>query len=173
MRNNLHKAVFFDRDEVLNVDTGYPHRVDECQMISGADYALKMVNDCGYRAYIVTNQGGIGLELYTEADMDEFNKELQRQLGAQGGIISGIAFCPHHPNSPDARMRKCECRKPKPGMLFAIAKQYQVDLNESIMIGDRQTDIDAAETAGCTGYLFTGGDLFEFIQPVMDKLCHD
>ncbi len=170
MTDLLHKAVIFDRDEVLNIDIGYPHRVEDCKIIPGADLALKLVNDRGYKAYIATNQGGIALGYYDENAMHKFNEELKRQLGAAGGVISGVAFCPHHPRSPNPALHDCACRKPKPGMLLALAEQYHIDLKASLMIGDRVTDVEAGEAAGCTGHLFTGGNLFDFLTPIMDEL---
>jgi D-glycero-D-manno-heptose 1,7-bisphosphate phosphatase len=165
----LNKAIFFDRDGVLNVDTGYPHRIEDCQMITGADKALRLVNDCGYLAFIVTNQGGIALGLYDHADLDTFNTLLLRHLTAEGGIITDIAYCPHHPQSENPALRECSCRKPKPGMLTELAKKHNIDLGASIMIGDRDIDITAAEAAGCRGYLFENTDLYVFIKPLLDR----
>ena len=170
MNEFRHKAVIFDRDEVLNVDIGYPHRIEDCHMMPGADHALKLVNDHGYKAYIATNQGGIALGYYDEAGMMAFNHALLQKLTAQGGVISGIAFCPHHPKAPNPTLHDCDCRKPKPGMLFDLAARYHIALEDSLMIGDRSTDIAAGEAAGCTSYLFKGGNLYDFLKPVMDDL---
>lgn len=169
METMTRKAVFFDRDGVLNIDTGYPHRIDDCEMINGADQALAFVNQSGFQAFIVTNQGGIGLGLYSEDAMTRFNDVLQEKLVSHGGVISDIAFCPHHPDAPDDRMRACTCRKPKPGMVSMLAEKHDINLGQSIMIGDRQTDIEAAEAAGCEGFLFEGGNLYDFIKPIMDR----
>ena len=163
------KAVFFDRDGVLNIDTGYPHRLQDCHMIDGADAALKYVNDRGYVAFIVTNQGGIALGLYDDHALHQFNEALLVKIGRQGGEILDIAHCPHHPKSEDESLQDCSCRKPKPGMLLMLAEKHGIDLSQSVMVGDRDTDIEAAHAAGCKGYLFTGGNLFNFIQTVMDQ----
>ena len=169
MSNNHKKAVFFDRDGVLNIDTGYPHRVEDCHMIDGADDALKFVNDHGYSAFIVTNQGGIGLGMYDEDALNSFNKTLLRFIEKKGGVISDIAHSPHHPNSEDEHLRGSEMRKPNPGMLLMLAEKYNIDLAHSFMIGDRETDMQAAAAAGCDGYLFEGGNLYDFIRDVMEK----
>jgi D-glycero-D-manno-heptose 1,7-bisphosphate phosphatase len=170
MGNDLNKAVFFDRDGVLNVDTGYPHRVEDCQMVTGADKALRLVNDLGYLAFIVTNQGGIALDLYDHADLDKFNTALLRHLTAGGGIITDIAHCPHHPESENPALRECSCRKPKPGMIIDLAEKHNINLDASILIGDRDKDIAAAKAAGCRGYLFKNTDLYAFIKPIMDDV---
>ena len=167
--NNLKKAVFFDRDGVLNIDTGYPHRIDECHMIDGADDALKLICDLGYMTFIVTNQGGIALGLYDDHAMHQFNSALLDKIGGKGGKIDEIAYCPHHPKSEDESMQECTCRKPKPGMLTTLATKHGIDFDQSFMIGDRDTDIEAANAAGCQGYLFEGGNLFAFIQTVLEE----
>lgn len=170
MRKIIRKAAFFDRDGVLNLDTGYPHRAQELCMVEGADQALKLVNACGFLAFIVTNQGGIGLGLYSSDDVENFNKILLKKISAQGGEITDIAFCPHHPKSPHSEMRECSCRKPKPGMITMLAERHHIDLTQSILVGDRDTDIEAARRAGCKGLLFAGGNLHQFIKPVMASL---
>lgn len=161
------KAVFFDRDGVLNIDTGYTHRLDDCVMINGADLALKMANDHGYQAFIVTNQGGIGLGYYTHADMDAFNTALCEKLSGHGGVITAIAASPHHPKAIDPALRESPMRKPNPGMLLKLADDHDIDLKASFMIGDRDTDIAAAHAAGCDGYLFDGDDLYQFMQMIL------
>ena len=173
MKPKHHKAVFFDRDGVLNVDTGYPHKTNDCILIPDAPLALKLVNDRGYHAYIVTNQGGIALGLYNENDMHEFNATLIQKLAEKGGEISDVAFCPHHPDAQNPELRDCQCRKPKPAMLLDLATRHNIDLAQSIMVGDRTTDIDAANAAGCKGFLFNQNNLYDFIKPIMENLDNE
>ena len=173
MGKTSQKAIFFDRDGVLNIDTGYPHKVEDCTMIDGADHAIKLVNDHGFKVFIVTNQGGIGLGLFDEAALHQFHDALLAKLTAQGGVITDIAFCPHHPKAVDAAMQDCLCRKPKPGMITTLAQRHGIEPQGSIMIGDRETDVAAGHAAGCDAYLFGGGSLYDFMKPIMDRQHKD
>ncbi len=162
---SLSKAVFFDRDGVLNIDSGYPHRPDELEMIVGGDVAIRMANDAGYKVFIVTNQGGIALGLYDVQAMHHFNHLLTEKLQSKGGVVDGIAYCPHHPDALNPDDRNCLCRKPSPKMIVDLAVSHQLDLSASLMIGDRDSDVMAGEAAGCTSFLFSGGRLDEFLKP--------
>lgn len=164
------RAVFFDRDGILNIDTGYTHRRDDLALIDGAPEAVRLANDLDYLAFIVTNQGGIALGLYQEEQMHDFNNQLIRIIKQQsGGVISDIAFCPHHPRSENSDLQNCDCRKPSPNMIISLAVRYNIDLSQSIMIGDRETDVQAGQAAGCQTILFTGGRLDQALKPLMSK----
>lgn len=138
-------------------------------MIDGADHALKLVNDHGFKAFIVTNQGGIGLGYFDEEAMHLFHDTLLGKLSAQGGMITDIAFCPDHPNAVDAAFQDCTMRKPNPGMITDLANRFGIDLNASIMIGDRETDIAAGHAAGCAAFLFSGGNLYDFMESILER----
>lgn len=161
------KGLFLDRDGVLNVDTGYTYRVDDLTMVEGADDAILMAHEAGYKIFIVTNQGGIGLGYYTAEMMHLFHDALIGQITAKGGVITEVAFCPHHPNAILPADQTCDCRKPSPGMIQRLAKAHHIDLAASIMIGDRQTDIDAGHAAGCKAFLFAQGRLDQFLKPLL------
>ncbi|MCE2516902.1 MAG: HAD family hydrolase [Alphaproteobacteria bacterium] len=163
----LHKALFLDRDGVLNVDTGYPHRVEDLVMIDGADRAVAMAHAAGYKVFIVTNQGGIALNYFTEEDMTAFHDHMVSIINKGGGVITDIAFCPHHPKSPDPGLRECDCRKPQPNMILDLARRHNIDLTRSLMVGDRESDIAAGQAAGCPAHLFEGGRLDDFISPLL------
>jgi D-glycero-D-manno-heptose 1,7-bisphosphate phosphatase len=163
-----HKALFLDRDGVLNVDTGYPHRLDDFTLIDGADDAVVMAHGQGYKVFIVTNQGGIALEYFDWRAMMAFQDKLLSALKAKGGIITDIAICPHHPEAKDPAMRYCECRKPSPKMILDLAQQHQIDLSRSIMVGDRDSDVEAGLAAQCQAFLFRGGRLDTFIAPLLE-----
>ena len=165
------KAVFFDRDGVLNIDHGYTHRVEDCALIDGAAEAVRMVNDHGYLAFVVTNQGGIALGLYSEADMQAFHQHLfQRIHDASGGVITDTRFCPHHPKSEDPSLQDCTCRKPSPKMILDLAQQHNIDLSQSVMIGDRDTDVEAGQSAGCQTVFFKGGRLDDALKPLISTI---
>lgn len=164
------RAVFFDRDGVLNVDDGYTHRIEDCVLIDGAADAVRMVNAHGYLAFVVTNQGGIALGLYSEKDLMAFNTYLFQMIhDAGGGVITDAAFCPHHPKSENPLMQQCNCRKPSPKMILDLAQKYNIDLAQSIMIGDRDTDVDAGQSAGCRTILFKAGRLDDALKPLMSE----
>ena len=164
------KAVFFDRDGVLNVDGGYTHRIEDCALIDGAADAVKLVNRHGYLAFVVTNQGGIALGLYTEDDLHVFNQTLFQKIhNASGGVITDAAFCPHHPKSENLLMQDCDCRKPSPKMILDLAQKHNIDLAQSIMIGDRDTDVEAGQSAGCRTILFNGGRLDDALKPLISE----
>ncbi|NJO67515.1 MAG: HAD family hydrolase [Rhodospirillales bacterium] len=156
-------AAFFDRDGVLNIDTGYTHRIEDLRLIEGAATAVRRFNDAGWRVFVVTNQGGVAHGYYDEAAVDAFHAELQRRLHVQQAIIDSFYHCPHHPEGSIAGYaRRCDCRKPRPGMILQAMADWPIDRDRSIMIGDRDTDIEAAVAAGLRGFLFPGGDLAAF-----------
>ena len=162
------RAVFFDRDGVLNVDHGYTHRIEDCALIPGAAEAVRMVNDHGYLAFVVTNQGGIALGYYGETDLHHFNEALFSMIHhASGGVITDTAFCPHHPKAENPDVQDCPCRKPSPQMIIRLAQQHHIDLSQSIMIGDRDSDVEAGIAAGCRSVLFTGGRLDDALKPLI------
>ena len=162
---SLRPAIFLDRDGVINVDHGYPHKPEDFAFMPDAETAIKHAHHQKLPIFIVTNQGGIGLGYFDIAAMRQFHDHMLAKIADAGGHITDIAFCPHHPRSPDPLMRDCDCRKPKPGMILDLAKRYQIDLSRSIMIGDRPTDMEAADSAGCHGLIYKGGSLL----PVMDS----
>ena len=161
------KGLFLDRDGVLNIDTGYTYLVDDLTMVEGADDAILMAHQAGYKIFIVTNQGGIGLGYYTADMMHLFHGALIDQLTAKGGTITEIAFCPHHPKAILPEHRTCDCRKPSPAMIQRLAKAHDIDLTASIMIGDRQSDVEAGHAAGCQAFLFAEGRLDQFLKPLL------
>ena len=163
-------AVFLDRDQTLNVDHGYTHLVDDFAWMPGAPAALALFHRHSIACFIVTNQGGIGREFYTVEQMHIFNDHLRAQASGAGGHITDIAHCPHHPDAPTSAMRTpCDCRKPAPGMLLELAAKWRIDLATSVMIGDRDSDVEAGRAAGCHAYLFDGADLSELAQQIIDR----
>ena len=154
MKPAIFPAIFFDRDNTLTRDEGYCYKVEDFQWMQGADEALRLCHQAGIAVFIVTNQGGIARGFFTEEQMHLFNDHLCQQAILAGGLITDIAFCPHHPQAIEAAMRHCQCRKPDIGMLTSIAAKWQIDLKRSIMIGDRDSDVLAGQKAGCHSYLY-------------------
>lgn len=136
------KALFLDRDGVVNVDAGYISLPKNIIFVDGIFEQCKSFNDSGYQIFIITNQSGIGRGLYTENDFHKLMRWMIERFEEKGCKISGYYFCPHLPDD------ECECRKPKPGMLLQAAKDYNINLAESVFIGDKDTDFMAAQVAG-------------------------
>lgn len=161
-------AIFLDRDNTLIHDNGYIFEVKKFAWIDGAIAALKRFHNANIPVFIVTNQGGIGRGIFSEDDMHQFNDHLIATARKANGFIADIAFCPHHPLSPNPAMAvACRCRKPEPGLLFDLAQKWHIDLAASVMIGDRDTDVEAGKRAGVHAYLFTQNNLDDLAAQVM------
>jgi len=161
-------AIFLDRDETLNQDRGYIYDPAEFAWMPGAAAALRRFHTAGLPVFVVTNQGGIGRGMFTEAAMHQFNNHLIDNARAAGGDITDIAFCPHHPLAPDPAMATpCRCRKPEPGLIIQLAEKWQIDLANSVMIGDRDSDVEAGQRAGMHSYLFDKTDLDNLAKQVL------
>lgn len=177
---NSQKAVFLDRDGTLNRYVGFLRSKDEFTLVEGAGEAVKKINQSGYLAIVVTNQPVVARGEVTLDELHEIHNKMETLLGAEGAYLDDIYFCPHHPDSgyegEIAELKiVCECRKPKPGMLYQAAKDYNIDLRQSWMIGDSNRDIEAGEAAGCRCILITEngagehGDVLRAVEAILDK----
>jgi D-glycero-D-manno-heptose 1,7-bisphosphate phosphatase len=157
--------VIFDRDGVLNVDTGYAYDPARLEWMPGAKAAVARVNAAGAVAVIATNQSGIGRGYYSEDQMNAFHAEMVRQLAAEGARIDAIYFAPHHEDAAEDRYRVADHpdRKPNPGMLLKALAEFGIAPGDAIMIGDKSSDMEAAARAGVAGFLYRGGDLDAFV----------
>ena len=135
---NMRPAVFFDRDGVLNQDKGYTYKIEEWVWIEGAINTIKRFNDANYWVFVVTNQSGVGRGLYTEEDVNQIHDHMRFELTEQGAKIDDIRYCPHH--------------------------TWSVDKENSLLIGDKETDLQAARNIQIKALFFEGGDLEEFVQ---------
>lgn len=162
------KAVFFDRDGVLNVDVDYLYKIEDLKWIDGALEAIVKLTKLDYKIFIVTNQSGIARGYYTVEQMEKLHKYMSKKIIELGGSVEKIYYCPHHPEGKIAEYTcVCNCRKPKPGMLLQAMAEYSIDKTKSFLIGDSKRDIEAAEAAGIKGYLFTGDNLNNFVDKIL------
>lgn len=158
---NTQKAVFLDRDGTINKYKGFMRDIDEFELIPGVAKAIKKINSSGYLCIVVTNQPVIARGEVTYEQLDEIHNKMETLLGLEGAYIDGLYYCPHHPHKgyegeiPELKI-ECDCRKPKPGMLLNAAKDFNIDLSRSYMVGDGENDIKAGNTAGCKTILING-----------------
>ncbi len=145
----LRKAAFLDRDGVINKDKAYVHRWEDFEFVPGAIEGMQKLQDAGYALVIVTNQSGLARGYYTEAQYQALTEALTQHLAGQGVMLDGVYHCPHHPKgSVPGLAVDCDCRKPAPGMLLQAARELGLSLPDSLLIGDKPSDIEAARAAG-------------------------
>jgi len=143
------KAAFLDRDGVINVDHGYVSSPEQFEFIDGVFDACRHLQQQGYLLIVVTNQSGIGRGYYNEQQFHALTDWMKAQFEAHGVTLTDVFFCPHHPvNATSPYQIDCDCRKPAPGMLLQAINKYQVDPNQSLMLGDKKADMQAAKAAG-------------------------
>ncbi len=164
-RGRRRPAAFFDRDGVINVDHGYTHKPEGLEWVEGAQAAIKRLNDAGFFVFVVTNQAGVAKGLYEESAIVSLHDWMANEMLAAGAAIDDWRYCPYHPEGTvEAYARAHPWRKPGPGMLEDLMEHWPVDRERSFLIGDRESDIQAAEAAGIPGFLFEGGNLERFLE---------
>lgn len=149
MLNN--KALFLDRDGVINVDHDYVYKPEDFEFIDGIFELCRYYQNLGFVIFVITNQSGISRGFYSEKDFEALTSWMIREFAKNGVEIKKVYHCPHHPEfSGD-----CSCRKPHPGMLLQAQKEYDIDLENSVLVGDKERDIEAGLNAGLSEtYLF-------------------
>lgn len=154
---NLHskqKAIFLDRDGTVNKHIGFLTKPEQFELLPNSEQAIKKINESGYLAIIITNQPVIARGDITDNELNEIHNKLETLLGFKGAYLDAIYYCPHHPDKGfEGEVKElkidCNCRKPKPGLIFQAAKDYNIDLNNSWFIGDSKSDIEAGKNANC------------------------
>ena len=168
----LRRAVFLDRDGVLNEDRAYLARVEDFVLLPGAAAAVAELNRAGWAVFVFTNQSGVARGLVNSEQLTAIHARLNAGIRSAGGELTAIYFCPHGPDSD------CDCRKPKPGMLQAAAREHAIDLSASVVIGDTPRDLAAGKAVGCRAILVLSGltrayDPGAFPDPRPDFVCAD
>lgn len=163
MKKNI--AVFLDRDGTINEEVGYLDSLDKLKIIHGAYEAIRLINESGMKAVVISNQAGVARGLFTEDFVKITNEHLQTALRQKGAYIDNFYYCPHHPTEGiGIYLQQCNCRKPLPGMLLQAAQDLNIDLTRSYLVGDRFRDMEAAKKAGVNGVLVKTGYGQDFLQ---------
>ena len=164
------RALFLDRDGVINVDHGYVGSLDRFEWTPGAREAVRYASEAGWLVFIVTNQSGVARGYFTEDAVRDLLDWIRAQCGAAGGKIDDVRYCPFHPEAAvEAYRQDSDWRKPAPGMLLDLMREWDLRPDRCVMIGDQPSDMAAAERAGIRGHLFPGGDLLAFVHSVLDE----
>jgi len=163
---NKQKAVFIDRDGTINKYVGFLRNIDDFELLPDVGKAIKRINDLGYLAIVVTNQPVIARGEVTVEQLQEIHFKMETLLGLEGAYIDAIYYCPHHPHKGfEGEITElkidCDCRKPKPGMILKAANDFNIELNESWMIGDGENDVLAGKAAGCKTVLIGNSDYMQ------------
>ncbi len=147
----MQKALFLDRDGVINVEKDYLYKIEDFEFIDGIIDLTKYYQDNGYKIFVVTNQSGIARNYYSEKDFSILSSWMITEFLKYGIEITKVYYCPHHPSVSG----ECSCRKPHAGMLLNAQKEFDIDLKNSVIIGDKERDIEAGLNAGLKEtYLF-------------------
>ena len=166
----MEKVIFLDRDGTINVEVDYLHKVEDFKFEEKADEAIKIFNDLGYKVIVVTNQSGIARGYYTEEDLNKLHKFMDEELEKIGAKVSAYYHCPHHPKGTlEQYVKECTCRKPNLGMFMDAKRDFDVDFENSIIVGDKLSDLEAGLRLGMRTILVKTGHGKEEIDSVYFK----
>lgn len=151
-------AVFLDRDGTVSEEVGYVNHLSRFKLLPWTAEAIKKLNKAHIKAILVTNQAGVARGYFTEDLIIEVHNKLVGELAKTGAYLDAIYYCPHHPSAGQPPYRaNCECRKPKPGLLYKAADEHNIDLSRSFMIGDKYTDVELGQRIGVKGVMVMTG----------------
>ena len=173
--SNKQKAIFLDRDGTLNKYKGFITQVDDIELTDDAAETVKMINKSEYLAIVITNQPVIARGDCTIEELVRIHNRLEMLLGEKGAYLDAIYYCPHHIDKgfkgeiPELKY-ECECRKPKPGMLYKAAKDLNIDISESYMFGDSDIDVETGKNAGCKDSFIIKNNLYDLVKNCVNKI---
>jgi D-glycero-D-manno-heptose 1,7-bisphosphate phosphatase len=147
----VRRAVFLDRDGTVNEEVSYLDDPDRLRLIPGAAEAIRLLNEAGILAVVISNQAGIGRGYFSAATVEAIHERLAEQLASGDAHLDALYYCPHHPSEG------CDCRKPKAGMLVRAAREQGIDMGRAFMVGDKVSDLDAGRRVGCRTVLVLTG----------------
>lgn len=169
-KNFFEKAVFLDRDGVINEDKGYVHKIKDFKILNGVISAIKFLNQRGFLVFVVSNQSGIGRGIYKKKQVDKLHAYFDKKLSNQNSKIEKYFYCPYHPIHGQGKYKKNSYdRKPNPGMLKKIIKMYNVDIKQSFMIGDKKSDYIAASRSGVKFFYKKNINFYEQIKGILNE----
>lgn len=177
--SNRQRAIFLDRDGTINKYVGFLRNIDDFELLDGVSQAIKKINESGYLAIVITNQPVIARGEVTLSELETIHNKMETLLGQDGAYLDGIYYCPHHPDKGfEGEIKElkfdCECRKPKAGMLFKAARDFNIDLENSIMIGDGENDVLCGKNAGCKTAIIGESNLADIcganLSDIVDKI---
>lgn len=167
----LRKAAFLDRDGVINLDNAYVSRWEDFEFVPGAVVAMRALKQAGFALVVVTNQSGIARGYYSEDQYQALTNRMKRFLAEAGAAVDAVYHCPHHPAGAISSLTLiCDCRKPAPGMILRGARELNLSLPDSILVGDKPSDIQAARAAGVGKVYIVNSDSAE---PVLEPAGAD
>jgi D-glycero-D-manno-heptose 1,7-bisphosphate phosphatase len=153
-----HAAVFLDRDGTINEEVGYLDDLAKLRLIPSSFAAIRMINESGMKAVVITNQSGVARGLFPEEMVREAHRIIQERLARRGARIDGFYYCPHHPTEGKGEnLVLCRCRKPAVGLVLQAAQELDIDIEKSYLVGDTARDMETARNAGVTGILVRTG----------------
>jgi len=144
----MNKALFLDRDGIINIDHGYVYKIADFEFVDGIFELCQKAQQLDYKIIVITNQAGIARGYYNENDFLVLTNWMKTEFKKHDVVITDVFFCPHHPlNGINALKQQCNCRKPAPGMILKAQQLYNIDLQQSVFIGDKDSDMQAAKNA--------------------------
>ncbi len=154
----MNRAVFLDRDGTVNEEVGYLKDLGQLRLIPGAGSAIRRFHEAGLKVVVITNQSGVARGYFTESFVHDAHALLEQMLRKEGATLDGIYYCPHHPTAGNSRYTvKCDCRKPGTGLIDLAAKELNIDVRKSYMVGDKWSDIELGQRAGARSILVKTG----------------
>lgn len=161
------RAVFLDRDGTMAPDVHYCSRPEDFELFPNTAKAVRLLNEHGFKVIVITNQSGVARGYFTEKTLAEIHEKMKRELAKEGAWVDAIYYCPHHPDD------NCDCRKPKPRLILQAAKDLDIDLQRSFVVGDLQMDIALGKAVGCPAILIRDEAVLDSANAEADLIAPD